>query len=157
MEMKILERSIESIRVSRKEKADGTVVRIKETFLSDGTSYKEEKIVSLPATSTSTPEASQQTPNGDHQTNDKRLFHFPYGRHPTRDHSIQFLPTSIDKPTPITILPHYRLPESKSSRVCMVLFRFYTILAILLILSLAAAWALPHDRLMQAMNNLFNL
>lgn len=149
MEMQTPVQSIESIRVSRKERADGTVVRIKETFLSDGTSYTEEKIVSRPSTSTSTPRIpSTRTPQSRHHrhnNNDRRPFacEFQNRHHQTiTDHCIEFLPTSIDKPAPVNILSHYRLPQSKSSWVYAIVFRFTCTLFLLLLSALVAAWVL---------------
>jgi hypothetical protein len=136
--------SINSIRIARKVKANGTIVRIKETFFSDGTSYTEEKVVFRPSTSAPNP----PTRASKSRCYDKgtRLVEYHKKDQPISDHSLQYLPTSIDKPAPVTILPHYRLPQSKSSRVYLILRKFIFLLVLLSLSALVAAWILVQDR-----------
>jgi hypothetical protein len=145
---------IESIRVSRKEKADGTVVRIKETFFSDGTSSAEEKIISRPSKSLLNPSSREQKSR--HRSREKRTIPSSTQHQPTNDHSMEFLPISIDKPAPIMILPHYRLPQSKSSRIYVIMCRF-CLLLFLFMLCLAIWWFQGQNHPTQYIQNLFNL
>lgn len=137
-------RSIDSIRITRKLKTNGTTVRIKETLFSDGTSSKEEKVVFCPSSSTPNPHVRTLKSHG--YRNDTRLVECSNHDHTTRDHSLEYRPTSIDKPAPVTIMAHYRLPQSTSSRIYPILRILFLLLLLLSLCGLITAWFLAPDR-----------
>ena len=144
------EPSIVSITVSRKIKPDGTIVRVKETFLSDGTSYQEETAV--PRRKPAAGGAGRIAASTNHNTNGKQQSrHRPYKTYKqSRKHSMEILPTHFmpDKPAPFVLNHTMSLPQSqdpKSRMMYYVCCRCTLILLSLLLVGALSIWFLLGD------------
>mmetsp|Transcript_17135 Transcript_17135/g.27791 ORF Transcript_17135/g.27791 Transcript_17135/m.27791 type:complete len:204 (-) Transcript_17135:420-1031(-) len=159
-----LERSIVSITVSRKEKPDGTLVRIKETFLSDGTSYQEETPIPQRTEGKHTVGSDDDKPSvyyspRSHSTNQMTRHKNIYAPMKPRKHSMQFLPTNVmdGRPEPLIIKHNARLPQSKDPRARLIYYLFCRctfLLSMLLLFGSILAWFLLMDDPVGALQSL---
>jgi hypothetical protein len=158
------EPSIVSITVSRQEKPDGSIVRVKETFLSDGTSYREETAVprrDLAAGGASGRIVTSTSTN----TNQSPQSQYFYRSHkPSRKHSYEILPTHFmtDKPEPLVLHHKMALPQSKDPRSRMMYYvccRCALFVSALLLVALLFAWLLLGENgssLLEMLHNVVN-
>jgi hypothetical protein len=152
--------SIVSITVSRKEKPDGTIVRIKETFLADGTTRTEETIVPRRnfVSTTTAPVAVTRTKN-----NNALCKNSPKTKSckSNDQHRVEYIPGNMmigDRPGSIMIFnKNTRLPQSTDPRSRMMYYMLCRCTITLFVLSVVlavGAWFLFQDKTLQIIQNL---
>jgi hypothetical protein len=166
--------SIVSITVSRKEKPDGSIVRIKETFLSDNTSYLEElnvprhkQIQASPVTRLTTyqPQHHQRQQTRPQQPHDHNNSTFApsVSTSNTKHHIMEYLPLDQYPFEPMTILANAKLPQSRNPQTRLLwylLCRCTMMMAMLLVMCVVAIsliWWNNTDDIMEFLHKLLNV
>jgi hypothetical protein len=144
--------SIVSITVSRKEKPDGSIVRIKETFLSNNTSSLEELNVPRRKQTRASPvtrlttyqpqhhQRQQARPQQSHDHNNS-TFATSVTTSKTKHHIMEYLPLDQYPFEPMTIHANAKLPQSRNSQTRLLwylLCRCTIMMAMLLVICVVA-------------------
>jgi hypothetical protein len=159
------EPSIISITVSRKEKPDGSIVRLKETFLSDGTSYQEETLVPRRKPAEATTPVTNQRQQGRHEqphhdTGNTLASSFSTSK--TKHHSMEYLPLDHYSFEPMTIQANTKLPQSRNPQTRLLWYllcrctMMMVMLLLLCVIIFSFLWWNNADGVMEFLHTFFN-